>query len=129
MTPQPTILAPPAALTITISRARRILLTKGLLTALNLQDGQRLDLVPQPRGLSWLLDTQSRTGPQLRYRRDGKAWLTLAHHLSPEHFHKPAVHDHRSGQAPKQSRTLATRTLTLTTEDPDRPGIYFLQPD
>ena len=109
------------ALSITVSRARRVLLSKALVQALNLQPDQRLDLIPQARGLPWLLDTKSRTGPPMRWRRDGKAWLTLAHHFGTEHFHKPAL-----GTA---GRTLATRTLTLTTEDPDRPGIYLLQPD
>lgn len=108
-------------ITITISRARRVLLTKAIVEALDLQPNQRIDLVPQARGLPWLLDTQSRTGPLLRWRRDGKAWLTLAHHLGAEHFHRPAVNT--------QGRTLAIRTLTLTSECPARPGIYYLQPD
>lgn len=119
--PAPRVPLVQPALTITVSRARRVLLTKALLIELGLQDGQCIDLVPQPRGLPWLLDTQSRTGPRLRYRRDGKAWLTLAHHLGPEHFHKPGLHG--------TSRTLPTRILTLTTEDAARPGVFFLQPD
>ena len=107
--------------TITVSRARRVLLNKALLQALNLQPGQRIDLVPQARGLPWLLDTHSRTGPHLRWRPDGKAWLTLAHHRGPEHFHKPGVNT--------PGRALPLRTLTLSTEDTTRPGVFFLQPD
>lgn len=116
--------APPAAaIVLTVSRAdRRVLLPKALVRALHLAAGQRLDLVPPPRrGGLWLLDTASRTGLPVRLRPDGKAWLTLVHHLGPEHFHRPN---------PGTTGTAATaRVLTLHDEDPARPGVYFLSPD
>lgn len=118
----------PAALTITVSKSRRVLLSKALIQHFDLQEGQQIDIVPQPPGTPWLLDLKSRTGSSVILRgdksgkQDGKGWLTLAHHLGVIHFFKP------TGQG-KTGVRLPTRTLTLGEQDPDRPGIYFLYPD
>ncbi len=106
--------------TITISRARRQLLSKGLLIALNLTDGQRLDLVPgDTKADPWLLDTRSRIGPCLRLRDDGKAWLTLAHPIAETYFR-------RRGPS-RRTEWLPTRTLELAGPCPDRPGVYLFR--
>lgn len=112
---------------LTVSHTRRVLLSKALVCLLNIQDGQRLDLVPPVRSTRggratlWHLDTQSRTGYPVRLRRDGKAWLTIAHHLGPEHLHRPAV-------GVSKGTALSNRRLRLGLEDSTRPGIYFLHP-
>lgn len=112
---------------LTVSTTRRVLLSKALVIRLNIQDGQRLDIVPPVRATRggratlWHLDTQSRTGYPVRIRRDGKAWLTIAHHIGTEHLHRPGV-------GSSKGLALSNRRLRLGKEDATRPGIYFLHP-
>lgn len=113
------VVAPP---TITISRARRQLLSKNIIMTLGLSDGQRLDLVPgENKADPWQLDTCSRIGSLLRIRDDHKGWLTLAHPIDETHF--------RRRNSRGRTETLPTRTLSLLGESPTHQGVYLFTID